>query len=112
MIGDKIEAFLADKGYDADAIRDELAQAEVEAVVPAKDSRKSPVPHDREKYRWRYLVERLLNKLQNWRGSRPDTTKSKKPNLASPRSPQLKCEYPLSKTPKLHSFRIGNEKWH
>jgi len=29
MIADKIEALLADKGYDADAIREELAKAEV-----------------------------------------------------------------------------------
>jgi hypothetical protein len=34
MIADKIEALLADKGYDADAIREELAKAEVEAVIP------------------------------------------------------------------------------
>lgn len=58
MITDKIEAFLANKGHDADAIRDEIAKAGVEAVIPAKSSRKSPAPHDREKYRWRNLVER------------------------------------------------------
>ena len=67
MITDKIEAFLADKGYDAAAIRDELAKAEVEAVIPAKSNRKSPTPHDRKKYRWRHLIERLFNKLKNWR---------------------------------------------
>lgn len=37
MIADKIEALLADKGYDA------------------------------EKYKWRNLIERLFNKLKNWR---------------------------------------------
>ena len=26
-----------------------------------------PIPHDREKYRWRNLVERLFSKLKNWR---------------------------------------------
>ena len=77
MITDKIEAFLADKGYDSDTIRDELAKAEVEAVIPAKSNRKSPTPHDREKYRWRNLVERLFNKLKNWRrvATRYDKTK-------------------------------------
>jgi transposase len=77
MITDKIEAFLADRGYDADAIREELAKAEVEAVIPAKSNRKSPTPHDREKYRWRNLVERLFNKLKNWRrvATRYDKTK-------------------------------------
>lgn len=63
MIADKIEALLADKGYDADAIREELANAEVEAVIPTKSNRREPIPHDREKYHWRSLVERLSNKL-------------------------------------------------
>lgn len=67
MTADRIEALLADKGYDADAIREQLAAAEIEAVIPAKSNRRNPVPHDREKYRWRNLVERLFNKLKNWR---------------------------------------------
>ncbi|MEG3168196.1 hypothetical protein U1737_08335 [Sphingomonas sp. LB3N6] len=36
MLADQIEALLADKGYDADAIRQELAMADVEAVIPPK----------------------------------------------------------------------------
>ena len=36
MLADRIESLLADKGYDADAIREELARADVEAVIPAK----------------------------------------------------------------------------
>lgn len=41
MIGDRIEAFLADRGYDADAIREEIAAAGVEAVIPAKSNRRN-----------------------------------------------------------------------
>jgi transposase len=67
MLDDRIEALLADKGYDADAIRAELAAAKVEAVIPAKSNRRIPIPHDRSKYRWRNLVERLFSKLKNWR---------------------------------------------
>lgn len=67
MVGDRIEAFLADRGYDADAIREEIAAAGVEAVIPAKINRRMPAPHDRAKYRWRNLIERLFNKLKNWR---------------------------------------------
>ena len=67
MLADRIEALLADKGYDADAIRQELARADVEAVIPTKSNRRIPIPHDREKYRWRNLVERLFSKLKNWR---------------------------------------------
>jgi transposase len=67
MISDKIEAFLADRGYDTDAIREEIAKADVEAVIPAKSNRRTPIPHDRAKYKWRNLVERLFNKIKNWR---------------------------------------------
>lgn len=67
MLAERVEALLADKGYDADAIRDTLAKAYVEAVIPAKSNRRTPIPHDQEKYRWRNLIERLFNKLKNWR---------------------------------------------
>jgi transposase len=76
MISDKIEAFLADKGQDSDAVRQERAKAEIEAIIRAKSNRKSPAPHDRKKDRWRNLAECLLppfgrclrpNKLKNWR---------------------------------------------
>lgn len=67
MLADRIEALLADKGYDADAIRAEIAAAGVEAVIPAKSNRRTPIPHDREKDCWRNLVERLFSKLKNWR---------------------------------------------
>jgi transposase len=77
MLGDRIEALLADRGYDADVIREEIAKAGVEAVIPAKVNRRAPAPHDRNKYRWRNLVERLFNKLKNWRrvATRYDKTK-------------------------------------
>ena len=67
MITDQIEAFLADRGYDADTIREEIEAAGVEAVIPAKVNRRNPAPHDRAKYKWRNLIERLFNKLKNWR---------------------------------------------
>lgn len=58
MIDDRIEAFLAERGYDVDAIREEIAAAHVEAVIPAKRNRRNPTPHDRIKYRWRNLAQR------------------------------------------------------
>jgi transposase len=81
MIADKIEVLLADKGQDADDIREELAKAEVEAVIPAQRNRREPVPHDREKYRWRNLVERLFNKLRNWRRIAIHSDKTKESHL-------------------------------
>lgn len=78
MITDRIEAFLADRGYDADAIREEIANAGIEAVIPARKGRRHPAIHDRQKYKLRNLVERLFNKLKNWRrvATRYDKTAS------------------------------------
>lgn len=67
MIGDKIDALLADKGYDADAVRDALDEINVEAVIPSKSNRKQPRGFDREVYKRRNLIERMFNKLKNWR---------------------------------------------
>lgn len=77
MVSEKIDALPADKGYDADAIREELSKAAIEAVIPAKSNRRNPIAHDRKKYRLRNLVERLFNKLKNWRcvATRYDKTK-------------------------------------
>jgi transposase len=78
MISDRIQALLADRGYDADAIREEIAKADIEAVIPARKGRRAPAAHDREKYKLRNLVERLFNKLKNWRriATRYDKTQS------------------------------------
>ena len=81
MIGDPIDALLADRGYDADAIREEIAAAGIEAVIPAKANRRTPAPHDRAKYRWRNLIERLFNKLKNWRRVATRYDKTREPYL-------------------------------
>jgi transposase len=100
MIADKIEALLADKGYDADAIREELTKADVEAVIPAKSNRREPIAHDREKYRWRNLVERLFNKLKNWRRIATRYDKTKDLTSALSISCQSCSGYPLSTKPR------------
>lgn len=58
---------LVDRGYDADALREEIAFHGVQAVIPAKRERRNPAFHDRDKYRQRNRVKQLFNKLKNWR---------------------------------------------
>lgn len=41
------DALLADKGYDADAIRADLAQRKIEAVIPGRSNRRVKTEHDR-----------------------------------------------------------------
>lgn len=58
---------LADKGYDANSLRDRLAASETEAVIPSTRSRKTPIPYDIEAYRDRNLIERAFCRLKDWR---------------------------------------------
>ena len=60
---------LADKAYDADSLRQWLAQTQkkVKAVIPSSATRKTPYPLDRKAYRRRNVIERFFCKLKNWR---------------------------------------------
>ena len=61
------EAAVADKAYDSDDIRGPLAADEIEAVIPPLACRKEPIPFDRGKYKRRNKVERLVNRLKQFR---------------------------------------------
>lgn len=58
---------LADKGYDANSLRQRLADARTEAVIPSTRTRKSPIPPDPGLYRNRNLIERAFCRLKDWR---------------------------------------------
>jgi hypothetical protein len=48
-------------------IREELLFHGVEPVIPSKINRREAIAHDREAYLEHNLIERLFNKLKNWR---------------------------------------------
>ncbi|WP_420429524.1 transposase [Kordiimonas sp.] len=58
---------MADKGYDSDHIRQSLLFHCVLPVIPSNANLKKPVPHDRTIYKERNLVERMFNKLKQFR---------------------------------------------
>ncbi len=58
------QAFLADKGYDADAIRADLANRNIEAVIPGRSNRKLKIQHDRTLYKERNQIERFFGRLK------------------------------------------------
>jgi transposase len=58
---------LADRGYDADSIRETMDKRDVLPVIPMRKSRNKRVGVDRSLYRLRNLVERCFNKLKNAR---------------------------------------------
>ena len=61
------EAFLADKGYDSDALIQTLEERDITPVIPSKANRRQARKTDFALYRERNLVERFFNKLKHFR---------------------------------------------
>ncbi|HWW63477.1 MAG TPA: IS5 family transposase [Sphingomonadaceae bacterium] len=57
-------ALLADKGYDANAIRTDLAKRNIESVIPARSNRRVKIEHDRALYKQRNRIERMFGHLK------------------------------------------------
>jgi transposase len=62
-----VERLIADKAYDTNKLRQLLAEQAVEAVIPSIARRKPLIPHDREAYRTRNLIERMFGRLKDFR---------------------------------------------
>lgn len=60
-------SLLADRGYDADWIRDLIEDQDCTAVIPPKSNRIDIIPFSKRKYRKRNLIERCINKLKQFR---------------------------------------------
>ena len=58
------KALLANKGYDADAIRTDLARRGIQAVIPGRSNRRIKIDHDRALYRERNHIERFFGRLK------------------------------------------------
>ena len=66
--GEKGNYVLADKGYDSTEIVDYVKEkVEAEVVIPSKSSRKIHRVHDKIIYKERNIIERLFNKLKQFR---------------------------------------------
>lgn len=60
--------FIADKGYDSEAIREQARQAGMNPVIPRKTNSKKPNPEfDSYLYKLRHLVENLFARLKHFR---------------------------------------------
>jgi transposase len=65
--GLQFDAFLGDKAFDADHLRQNLIERGATVVIPAKRNRKTHIPHDEEMYKWRHLVENYFSKIKEFR---------------------------------------------
>ena len=58
---------LADKGYDSDAVRDDIQKRGGEALIPTRATRKVQHLVDKAIYALRNRIERFFNKIKNSR---------------------------------------------
>jgi transposase len=61
------KGLIADRGYDADAIRQDLDDRGAMPVIPTKKNRKVQIPIDGHIYALRNRIERCFNRLKNAR---------------------------------------------
>jgi len=66
-LGVRTRYLLADKGYDADALRRSLRQAGAVPVIPGRRSRKRAIRYDKQRYRDRHLIENAFCRLKDFR---------------------------------------------
>ena len=58
---------IADKGYDSDSFIAAIRSSQALPVIPSRRNRKQPRPYDTFLYKERNLVERLFQKLKQFR---------------------------------------------
>jgi transposase len=63
------EEVVADRGYDSWAIKDAVLEADMAAHIPSKSTAAEPWPIDEAAYRDRNRVERLVNKVKQFRAA-------------------------------------------
>ena len=68
------KVFLADRGYDADRIRDDINARGGTPVIPRRKNRKTEIPVDSYIYALRNRIERCFNKLKTHDAWQPGTT--------------------------------------
>ena len=62
-----LDEVVADKGYDSWAIKEAVLGAGAAAHIPSKSNATEPWPHCPESYKERNRVERLINKMKQFR---------------------------------------------
>jgi hypothetical protein len=69
------------KGFDAGWLRERLRANDMEAIIPLREGTSGYAEHDREKYKWRHLVENFFCSIKAFDALRRAT---RRPTNASP----------------------------
>lgn len=63
----RMKRLLADKGYDANALRKSLKAQVTQPVIPGRRNRKKTIRYDKERYKGRWLVEAAFCRMKDFR---------------------------------------------
>jgi transposase len=63
----RLKRLVADRGYDADALRRDLKAGGTTPVIPGRRNRKRPIQHDTGRYRDRWRIEATFCRLKDFR---------------------------------------------
>jgi transposase len=63
----RLRRLIADKGYDADALRRDLRAAGTTPIIPGRRTRKRAIRHDRNRYKDRWRIEAAFCRLKDFR---------------------------------------------
>jgi transposase len=63
----RMKRLIADRGYDADALRATLRATGTTPIIPGRRTRKKPVRHDRTRYKDRSRIEAAFCRLKDFR---------------------------------------------
>lgn len=58
---------IADRGYDANHLRDWLVGVQATPCIPPRKNRKVQFEYDKDLYKTRNIIERMFNRLKDWR---------------------------------------------
>ena len=61
------KVLLADRGYDADWLRNALIEKGITPCIPSKKNRKVQIEHDAILYKKRHKIENMFGRLKDWR---------------------------------------------
>ncbi len=58
---------IADRGYDADWLRQALCERGTRPCIPGRAGRSAPIRHDKQLYRQRHKIAVMFGRLKDWR---------------------------------------------
>lgn len=62
-----VQRLIADKGYDADALRAQLRAVGTMSIIPGRRNRKKTIRYDKRRYKDRWMVEAAFCRLKDFR---------------------------------------------